>query len=430
VIRASLTAVDADRLVRIAISASDVSRALQAAAAVDVVAAGKAAGPMLSAFVAAAPRPLRHAVGMAAEPSPPLAPGVRWHRTVHPVPDERSVAAARDALDVAHGAGADDLLVVLLSGGASSIMALPVDGVTLADKQQTSKHLLSLGAEIHDLNTVRKHLSAIKGGRLAAAHPGSTMTFALSDVIGNDVSSIGSGPTVPDETTYADALAVLDKYGGREHYPAPVVEHLLRGARGAVPETPKPSDARLTRSVASVIGGIRTAMDGARAAAEALGYVVHMIDEPVTGEARDAARDLIQYVGRIPPPGHDPSSGGSAVQGLCIIAGGETTVRTAGTGKGGRNQEFALALARGLDRMGPRVVAASVGTDGVDGPTDAAGAIVDSTTVRRATDAGAGDIDRYLHEHNSYMFFDQLGDLIRTGPTGTNVGDLQVILIS
>lgn len=431
-LRASLTAVDAGRLVRTALAAPDVARALELANAVDVIAAGKAAGPMLSAFVAAAPRPPRQAVGMAAEPAPVLPPGVRWHRTVHPVPDERSVAAARDALEVATAARAGDLLVVLLSGGASSIMALPVEGVTLADKQKTSKHLLSLGAEIHHLNTVRKHLSGIKGGRLAAAHAGRTLTFALSDVVGDDLSSIGSGPTVPDGTTYADALAVLDEYGGRGEYPRAVIEHLERGASGGVPETPKSSDARLANAAATVIGGIRTAMNGARAAAESLGYDVHMIDTPITGEASVAAGDLLEYVTRIPGLRSGMSSGGSAgtVAGRCIISGGETTVRTAGTGKGGRNQEFALALARGLERLGPRVVAASVGTDGVDGPTDAAGAIVDSTTVQRAGAAGVADIGRYLREHNSYIVFNQLGDLIRTGPTGTNVGDLQVILIS
>lgn len=387
---------------------------------------------MLSAFMAAAPRPARRAVGMAAEPAPALPPGARWHQTAHPVPDERSVAAARDALDVAKTAGPDDLLVVLLSGGASAIAALPVAGVTLADKQHTSKQLLSLGAEIHDLNSVRKHLSGIKGGRLAAAHAGRTMTFALSDVVGDDLSSIGSGPTVPDPTTYADALAALDKYGGRAIYPPAVVDHLVRGAGGAVPETPKPGDATLANAAATVIGGIRTAMDGARAAAESLGYVVHIVDQPITGEASVAARDHLEYVGRLPRLAGRSSSRGPAETpaGLCVISGGETTVRTSGSGKGGRNQEFALALARGLDRLGPRVVAASVGTDGVDGPTDAAGAIADSTTIQRAADAGAGDIERYLREHNSYRFFDQLGDLIRTGPTGTNVGDLQVILIS
>ena len=398
----------------------------------DVIAAGKGAGPMLTAFMAVAPRQTRRAIGRAAAPAPALPPGVRWHRTAHPVPDERSVAAARDALDMAAAAGADDLLVVLLSGGASAIAALPVEGVTLADKQRTSTQLLSLGAEIRDLNTVRKHLSAIKGGRLAAAHAGGTMTFALSDVVGDDLSSIGSGPTVPDPTTYADALVALDRYGGRAAYPAGVVDHLVRGVGGRVSETPKPGDSRFARSTATVIGGIRTAMHGARTAAESLGYAVHVVDEPITGEASVAARNLLEYVGRVPRLGERSSSRGPAgtpLDHLCIISGGETTVRTAGSGKGGRNQEFALALARGLDRLGRCVVATSVGTDGVDGPTDAAGAIVDSTTVQRASDAGAGDIERYLREHNSYLFFDQLGDLIRTGPTGTNVGDLQVLLV-
>ena len=410
--------------------APEVERALRGAAAVDVIAVGKAAAPMLGACVEAAPHSLRHAIGMSAQDAPALPPRARWHRTAHPVPDERSVAAARDALDIAAAAGREDLLVLLLSGGASSIMALPVDGVTLADKQQTSKQLLSLGAEIHDLNTVRKHLSGIKGGRLAAAHAGRTITLALSDVVGDDLSSIGSGPTVPDPTTYADALAVLDAYGGRSAFPVPVVQHLTRGASGAVPESPKPGDPRLARSHATVIGGIRTAMNGARAAAESLGYVVHMIDEPVTGEAVVAARSLLEYVGRLPRVGHDPSTRGPAnlSAGLCIISGGETTVRTSGSGKGGRNQEFALALARGLEQLGPHIVAASVGTDGIDGPTDAAGAVVDSTTVARAIAAGAGDVERYLREHNSYLFFDLLGDLIRTGPTGTNVGDLHVLL--
>jgi glycerate 2-kinase len=419
VIRAALASVDPGVLVRATLADPAVVGRLRTAAAVDVVAAGKGAGPMLAAFLEASPRPVRRAIGMAAQPAPPLPAGVRWHQTVHPVPDERSVTAARDAMDAARGAAEDDLLVLLLSGGASSIMALPADGLALADKQQTSRVLLALGAEIHDLNTVRKHLSAIKGGQLAAAHRGRVLTCALSDVVGDDLSFIGSGPTVPDPTTYADALAILDAYGGRDRYPESAVRHLLRGAAGDVPETPKPGDARLARSDASVIGSIRTAMNGARAAAESLGYVVHMIDEPVTGEARDAARDLVgrlrSLVGRATP--------------FCLIAGGETTVRTSGSGKGGRNQEFALGLARDVAALGANVAAASIGTDGVDGPTDAAGAIADATTTRRAKDAGL-DIDRYLDDHNSYLFFDKLGDLIRTGPTGTNVGDLQVILIS
>jgi len=301
-------------------------------------------------------------------------------------------------------------------------MALPAEGLTLADKQVTSKRLLELGAEIHQLNAVRKHVSGIKGGWLAAANAGSTLTLALSDVVGDDVSSIGSGPTVPDPTTFDEALAVLDEHGGRDRYPAPVVERLMRGAAGDVAETPKPGDRRLARSSARVIGGGWTAVAGARAAAASLGYTVHVVEHPVVGEARTAAHELLHTAARLVRM--HPSTP------LCIVSAGETTVRTSGSGKGGRNQECALAMARGLDAVGPSVVAASVGTDGIDGPTDAAGAVVDSTTLARAEAADIGPPERYLEEHNSYVFFDELGDLIRTGPTGTNVGDLQVILVS
>jgi glycerate 2-kinase len=416
VVRAALAAVDAGRLVRQALAAPDVDRRLRAAAAVDVIAAGKAAGPMLTAFVSAAPVALRQVVGIGA--APPLPAGARWHETAHPVPDARSVAAARAALEVAAAAGERDLLVVLLSGGASAMMALPAGGLTLADKQQTSAEMLQLGAEIHDLNAVRKHLSAIKGGQLAAAAAGSTLTLALSDVVGDEISAIGSGPTVPDETTFADALAALDRYGGRERYPASVVTRLARGAAGAIAETPKAGHARLGRSEARLVGGCRTAVEGARAAAEGLGYVVHVIEESVVGEARLAAHRLMSEARRL-----------TATPPFCIVAGGETTVRTAGSGKGGRNQECALAMARELDALGTLVAAASVGTDGIDGPTNAAGAIVDSTTLARAEAADIGPPERFLEEHNSYVFFDELGDLIRTGPTGTNVGDVQIILV-
>jgi glycerate-2-kinase len=376
---------------------------------------------MLTAAAAAAPVRLRHLVGAAADEAGHVPAGARWYTTTHPVPDERSVIAARDVLEVAHAADERDLLVVLLSGGASAILALPAEGVTLADKQRTSKRLLDLGTEIHELNTVRKHLSAIKGGWLAAAYAGSTLTLALSDVVGDDLSSIGSGPTVPDATTFSEALAVLDRHGGRSLYPPSVVERLRRGAAGEVAETPKPGDRRLARSMARVIGTGRTAIEGARTAAAAHGYTVHVVDRPVIGEARSAAHDLLHTASQA-VKAHPASR-------LCILAAGETTVGTPGSGKGGRNQECALAMARHLDTVGASVVATSVGTDGVDGPTDAAGAIVDSTTLARAEAADIGPPERYLEEHNSYIFFDELGDLIRTGPTGTNVGDLQVILV-
>ncbi|MBI4888706.1 MAG: DUF4147 domain-containing protein [Acidobacteria bacterium] len=417
-IRAALAAVAPAGLVRDALADPAIGAALRGAAAVDVVAAGKAAAAMLAACAAPAPVSLRHVVGIAGARPPGLPPRARWHTTVHPLPDERSVAAGRDVLATAHAAGDRDLLVLLLSGGASALMAVPADGVTLADKQQASRQLLALGAEIHELNTVRKHLSAIKGGQLAAGHAGSVLTLALSDVVGDDLSSIGSGPTVPDATTFDEALAVLGRHGGPDAYPAGVVERLKRGAAGAVAETPKAGDPRLARSVAHVIGSGGTAVAGARAAASSLGYAVHVIERPVTGEARLAAHELISqakaHVGTGP---------------FCLLAAGETTVRTSGSGTGGRNQECALAMARELGSLGAVVVAASIGTDGIDGPTDAAGAMVDSTTLARAEAADIGPPERYLEEHNSYVFFDGLGDLIRTGPTGTNVGDLQVILV-
>jgi len=419
VVRAGLAAVDAGRLVREALAVSDVARRLHAAPALDVIAVGKASGPMLAAFVAAAPSSLRGAIGIGEAPPAELPPGVRWHPGAHPVPDARSVAAARAAFRVAAAVRDGELLVVLLSGGASAMMALPSDDITLADKQQTSAELLRRGAEIHDLNAVRKHLSAIKGGQLAAACGGSTLTLALSDVVGDDLSAIGSGPTVGDGTTFRDALAVLQRHGGEARYPPAVVSRLTRGAAGALRETPKPGDPRLARSDARVIGGCRSALDGARAAAERLGYAVHVIDDPVTGEARVAAHGLIAAA---------KTYAGSAPR-LCIVAGGETTVRATGDGKGGRNQECALAMARELDALGAAVVAASIGTDGIDGPTDAAGAIVDSATLARAEAADIGPPERALEEHNSYVFFDELNDLIRTGPTGTNVGDLQIILV-
>lgn len=406
---------------RRALATADVERALRSAAAVDVVAVGKAAHPMLLAAVAAmANVPLRHVAGVSAQAPDALPAGATWHRAAHPVPDDRSVAAARAVLDIAAASTDHDVLVLLLSGGASALMALPADGISLQDKQRTSRQLLKDGAEVHALNAVRKHLSAIKGGQLAAAARGSVLTLAVSDVVGDELSAIGSGPTVADLTTFADALAALDRHGGRNGYPAAVVARLAAGARDALPETPKPGDSRLSRSKARVIGGARTAVDGARASAESLGYVVHVVDEPVTGEARLAAARLVDAASRMTKTRGGP---------WCMLAAGEMTVRVAGTGKGGRNQECALAMARGLDAVGTAVVAASIGTDGVDGPTDAAGGVVDSSTLARAKAANVGAPERYLEDNNSFVFLDELGDLIRTGPTNTNVGDLQVILV-
>jgi glycerate-2-kinase len=403
------------------LAATDIHKALRSARAIDIVAVGKAAAPMLvAASDAAASLPVRHMIGVSPQAGVRLPPTAQWHIAAHPVPDSRSLTAGRAVLGIASAGQADDLLVLLLSGGASALMALPAEGISLEDKRLASERLLKEGAEVHALNTVRKHLSAIKGGQLAAAARGAVLTLAVSDVVGDDLTAIGSGPTVPDTTTFGDALGILDQHGGRDRYPAAVVARLMNGIAGDIAETPKPGDSRLTRSRALVIGGSRTAVNGARAAAEGRGYTVHVIDAPLVGEAREAARTLLDSASHV-------LQGRSGPQ--CILAAGETTVRVSGTGKGGRNQECALAMADGAARLAPALVAASLGTDGVDGPTDAAGAIVDSTTLARAEALGIASPAQYLDDNNSYAFFERLGDLIHTGPTGTNVGDLQIILV-
>lgn len=338
----------------------------------------------------------------------------------HPVPTGDSERAGRRALALADATRPGEALIVLLSGGASSLMAVPADGVTLDDKRRTTDCLLRAGADIRALNTVRKHLSAIKGGRLAARAQGICRTFAVSDVIGDDLGVIASGPTVPDESTFGDAIAVIERFGGAGAFPPAVVERLRRGAAGEISETPKPGDPCLARSDARVIGGRRDAMTGAARAALALGYHVAVLDDPVVGEARDTAvRQLEAVLARA----------GGAGRPFCAISTGETTVRVRGGGRGGRNQEFALASVEGLARAGGAAAAASVGTDGIDGPTDAAGAIADTTSLARARRAGL-DPAAFLDDNDAYAFFRALGDLVTTGPTDTNVGDLQVFLLA
>jgi hydroxypyruvate reductase len=347
-----------------------------------------------------------------------LPQGAEWHNAGHPLPTHGSVAAARRAIEIAQSSRPGDLIVVLLSGGGSALMALPADGISLADKQQAARTLMEHGADIYELNTVRKHLSAVKGGQLAAAAQGAVVTLAVSDVVGDDLSVIASGPTVPDDSTYAQALAILNARGGVAAYPVAVVDRLQRGVEAAVPETPQTGDVRLQRSMARVIGPQRGAIEGAEAAARELGYHVLIMRDPITGEARETA---VAHVRRV------AADAATHARPLCVISSGETTVTVRGTGRGGRNQEFALAMASALGVLGEPVAATSIGTDGIDGPTDAAGAIVDSSTLQRAAAAGL-DPRQFLDDNNTYVFFERLGDLIKTGPTATNVGDLQVIL--
>ena len=338
----------------------------------------------------------------------------------HPVPDDASVDAGRRALAVADAARArGEWLVVLLSGGASAMLEVPADGLTLDDIAGTTRLLLASGLPIASMNAVRKHLSSIKGGRLAQA-AGQTATYALSDVhapIEDDPSVIGSGPTVADASSYRDAIDALDRAGLTPRLPQAVRAWLSDGGAGAHPETPKPGDALLRQSSFVVIGNRRTVVNAAAAEARARGYDVAIVDHAIVGEARDAAESFVKSM---------PRSGRPAA----LIGGGETTVTLpagGGVGRGGRNQEFALAAARHLVSLAPALLV-SAGTDGIDGRTDAAGAFADDTTVRRAAAAGL-DIDAALREHASYDFFARLDDLLVTGPTGTNVGDLQVLLM-
>ena len=337
----------------------------------------------------------------------------------HPVPGAGSERAGRHAMSLAQSTSADRGLLVLLSGGASSLMVMPADGVTLSDKRMTTELLLRGGADIKALNTVRKHISAIKAGWLAARSPGRVRTLAISDVVGDDPSYIGSGPTVADPTTFADALRVLDAHGGRRAYPETVVGRLERGAIGALEETPKPGDPRLAKTTWQLIGSRFDAMVGAAAAARERGYAVGVLDAPVLGDAAAAGRG---YVARLR---------GVVVtdQPQCLISSGETTVHVRGPGRGGRNQEFAAAVAEPLRQLETYAALVSCGTDGIDGPTDAAGAFVDSSTAARAAAAGL-DARAFLDSNDTFHFFEPLGDLIRTGPTGTNVGDLQVCIVA
>ena len=344
--------------------------------------------------------------------------------TGHPFPDDGSVEAGRAALALAQRAG-DRMLLVLLSGGASAMLCAPARGITLGDKATAARLLMGAGAGIHDLNCVRKHLSDIKGGRLAAA-ASSSLTLAISDVhhpVEDDPSTIGSGPTAADPTTFAQALDIAVKV---DRMPRAVIDRLRAGAAGEVEETIKPGDPRLADARVAIVGNRRTALAAAASAAEALGYAVTIVSEPTHGEAAVAARTFLALADRQLRDASRP---------VCVLAAGETTVTVLGRGRGGRNQQFALAAAdaggareRPLHWRHPTVLV-SGGTDGIDGPTPAAGAIVDSTTCDRAVAAGLSR-ERALADNDAYPFFEQLGDLIVTGPTGTNVGDLQVLVSS
>ena len=346
---------------------------------------------------------------------------IRLIEAGHPVPDANGHKGAQAIEALLRESTKNDLILALISGGGSSLMVKPAPGLALEDKQRVTELLLSCGATIQEMNTVRKHLSGIKGGQLARmAFPASVLTFLLSDVIGDDLSSIASGPTAPDDTTFREALEILSFHNLTSQVPPSVLTHLKQGAEGMLNETPNSKDPLFKRAYYKFIGSNQIALEAAAAQARALGYHPLILTHGACGEAREIAR-FFSAIGKqiaetgqpVPPP-------------ACVLSGGEPTVTLRGTGKGGRNQEFALAA--GLEIQGTdHLLIASVGTDGTDGPTDAAGGYADGGMVAEARRRRM-DPQEFLRENNAYPFLDQLGYLIKTGPTGTNVMDIQLIL--
>lgn len=340
----------------------------------------------------------------------------------HPVPDEQGVSGSRRIAALAESCESEDLVICLVSGGASALLPLPAPPVTLAEKQETTKLLLRCGADIGEMNTVRKHLSAIKGGQLARlAAPARLLTLILSDVIGDRLDVIGSGPTVPDSSSFREAVAVFEKYRLLDALPDAVRDRLFDGAAGLLDETPKPGDSLFLSATNLVVGSNRLAVDAAAAEARERGFRPLVLSTFVEGETRDVALVHAAIVREI------LATGRPVRRPACLISGGETTVTIKGHGLGGRNQEFALAAGIALSGI-PDVLAMSGGTDGTDGPTDAAGAIADGTTFERAASLGL-DPDAALADNDSYHFFDRLGDLVKTGPTNTNVMDVRLLLV-
>jgi glycerate 2-kinase len=339
----------------------------------------------------------------------------------HPLPDARGEAAAAEMLALVSGLGPDDLVLCLISGGGSALLPLPREGLTLRDKIRTTDLLLRSGADIVEINTVRKHLSGVKGGQLAqAAWPARLATLVVSDIVGSPLDAIASGPTVPDPTTFADALAVLVKYRLTERVPPAVLATLRRGAAGELPETPKPGDPAFAAAQTTVIADNAVAARAALAEAEAAGFRAQLLSTYVEGEAREVGRVLAAIAREIVATGHPVAPP------ACVVCGGETTVTVEGGGRGGRNQEVALSAGRTLAGLAD-VLVVSFATDGIDGPTDAAGAVADSTAWGRARTKGF-EPARHLADNDAYPVLDAIGDMIRTGPTNTNVNDLMLVL--
>lgn len=347
---------------------------------------------------------------------------IRLNGASHPIPDEDCVNGVRRMLSLVEESGENDLLIVLISGGGSSLMTYPPEGVTLDEVQRLTDMLLRSGATINELNAVRKHLSSVKGGLLAKkAYPTTVLSLILSDVVGDPLDTIASGPTAPDQTTFNDAIEILKRYGVWTETAPSIRCRMERGIRGLVEETPKLGDITFTRIHNVVVGSNHTAAQAATDRASTLGYNPMLLSTRIEGEARHVgtavagiAQEMVATGNPVPRP-------------AAMIMGGETTVTVKGRGRGGRNQELALSAAIKINELD--TVIATFATDGIDGPTEAAGAIVDGSTLNRAHSMNL-EPEKFLSDNNSYGFFRALGDALLTGPTGTNVNDLALILVS
>jgi glycerate 2-kinase len=416
---AALVAGDVRPLVRRALAAVE----CPSRGRVLVVGAGKASGAMASAVEEAFGERVTDGVVAVKDGHLTATRRIRLLEAGHPVPDERGAAAARAILELAQSARRDDLVLAVISGGGSALTPAPPPPVTLADKQAVTRLLLAAGATINQLNAVRKHLSLFKGGQLArAAAPARVHALLLSDVIGDPLDVIGSGPTAPDASTFGEALEILDRFQIRARAPASIVERLEQGARGQIVETPKADDP-LFRDVTNVVIGNNTlVVDAAVARARQLGFAPHVLTRALEGEARQVARDFISLARRI------KAGLGPVAPPACVLASGETTVTVRGGGMGGRCQEFALSAALEMEGVDGVVVLAA-GTDGSDGPTTAAGAVADGLSARRAREQQC-DPRAGLEANDSNHVFALLGDLVVTGPTNTNLLDLYLVLIA
>jgi len=340
----------------------------------------------------------------------------------HPIPDQKGYEGAKKIQGLLKKSGPKDLVIFILSGGGSALLPFPADGIELKEKQEMTQLLLDCGADIKEINTIRKHISRMKGGWLTRwAYPSTVIGFILSDVVGDQLDVIGSGPTVPDPSTFEEAWEILKKYDLLNEIAPSIQKHLILGKEGKVEETPKPGDVVFERVYNSLIGSNILALRAAEKEATSLGLNTLILSSSIEGETREASRFHTAIAKEV------ISSGNPIPKPACILSGGETTVTIKGNGLGGRNQEFALAGALEISGI-EKVVLLSGGTDGTDGPTDASGAMVDHTTVHRAKSMGL-DPKAHLENNDAYPFFQKLGDLLITGPTHTNVMDVRILLV-